>query len=28
VIAENEITILNSQDGLNCDDDGCEIPKK
>jgi predicted DsbA family dithiol-disulfide isomerase len=28
VIAENEITVLNSQDGLNCDDDGCEIPKK
>jgi predicted DsbA family dithiol-disulfide isomerase len=28
VIAENEITILNSQDGLNCDEDGCEIPKK
>lgn len=28
VIAEDEITILNSQDGLNCDEDGCEIPKK
>ncbi|MFB3166884.1 DsbA family oxidoreductase [Neobacillus sp. 179-C4.2 HS] len=26
VIAEDEITVLNSQDGLNCDDDGCEIP--
>jgi predicted DsbA family dithiol-disulfide isomerase len=22
VMAENEITVLNSQDGLNCDDDG------
>jgi predicted DsbA family dithiol-disulfide isomerase len=28
VIAEDEITILNSQDGIICDDDGCEIPKK
>jgi predicted DsbA family dithiol-disulfide isomerase len=28
VIAENQITVLNSQDGLNCDDDGCEIPNK
>lgn len=28
VMAENEITVLNSEDGLNCDDDGCEIPKK
>lgn len=28
VIAEDEITVLNSQDGLNCDDDGCEIPNK
>ncbi|WP_310192980.1 DsbA family oxidoreductase [Neobacillus niacini] len=28
VIAENEITVLNSQDGVICDDDGCEIPKK
>jgi predicted DsbA family dithiol-disulfide isomerase len=28
VIAENQITVLNSEDGLNCDDDGCEIPKK
>lgn len=28
VIAENEITLLNSQDGEICDDDGCEIPKK
>jgi predicted DsbA family dithiol-disulfide isomerase len=28
VIAENEFTVLNSQAGLNCDDDGCEIPNK
>jgi predicted DsbA family dithiol-disulfide isomerase len=28
VIAEDEITVLNSEDGLNCDDNGCEIPKK
>lgn len=28
VIAENQITVLNSKDGLNCDDDGCEIPNK
>jgi predicted DsbA family dithiol-disulfide isomerase len=28
VIAEDEITVLNSQEGLNCDDDGCEIPEK
>ncbi|MEH7495403.1 DsbA family oxidoreductase [Neobacillus niacini] len=28
VIAEDEITVLNSEDGLNCDDDGCEIPEK
>ncbi len=28
VIAENEITVLNSHDGDFCDDDGCEIPKK
>ncbi|MCM3691043.1 DsbA family oxidoreductase [Neobacillus niacini] len=28
VIAENEITVLKSEDGLNCDDDGCEIPNK
>lgn len=28
VIAENEITVLNSDDGLICDEDGCEIPKK
>ncbi|MFS0777147.1 DsbA family oxidoreductase [Neobacillus sp. 3P2-tot-E-2] len=28
VIAEDEITVLNNEDGLNCDDDGCEIHKK
>ena len=28
VIAEEEITVLNSDDGMICDDDGCEIPKK
>jgi predicted DsbA family dithiol-disulfide isomerase len=28
IIAENESTVSNSQDGMTCDDDGCEIPKK
>ncbi|WP_322741932.1 DsbA family oxidoreductase [Fictibacillus phosphorivorans] len=28
IIAENKITILNTEDGMSCDDDGCEIPKK
>lgn len=28
IIAEDEITVLNNQDGDICDDDGCEIPKK
>ncbi|WP_370568799.1 DsbA family oxidoreductase [Fictibacillus sp. 7GRE50] len=28
IIAENKITILNDEDGMSCDDDGCEIPKK
>jgi predicted DsbA family dithiol-disulfide isomerase len=28
IIAEDEITILNNQDGLMCDDSGCEIAKK
>ncbi|WHX42851.1 DsbA family oxidoreductase [Mesobacillus sp. AQ2] len=28
VIAESEITVLNNDDGMICDDDGCEIPKK
>ncbi|WP_280525617.1 DsbA family oxidoreductase [Neobacillus mesonae] len=27
VIAEDEIVVLESQDGLNCDENGCEIPK-
>lgn len=25
---ENEITVLNSDDSMICDEDGCEIPKK
>jgi predicted DsbA family dithiol-disulfide isomerase len=28
VIAEDEVTIINNQDGAICDDDGCELPKK
>jgi predicted DsbA family dithiol-disulfide isomerase len=28
VIAEDEVQVLNNQDGMVCDDDGCEIPKK
>ncbi len=28
VIAEDEITVLNSQDSLNCDENGCEVPKR
>jgi len=28
VIEEDKITVLNNQDGVSCDDDGCEIPKK
>lgn len=28
VIAEDQITVLNSQDGELCDENGCEIPKK
>ncbi len=28
IIAEDKIVVLNTQDGLNCDDEGCEIPKK
>ncbi len=28
IAAENQIVVMNSEDGLNCDDDGCEIPKK
>lgn len=28
IIAEDEITVLNDNDGMICDDDGCEIPEK
>lgn len=28
IIAEDEITVLNSDDGMICDEFGCEIPKK
>jgi predicted DsbA family dithiol-disulfide isomerase len=28
IIAEDEITVLNNQDGAICDDVGCDIPKK
>ncbi|WP_223282822.1 DsbA family oxidoreductase [Neobacillus kokaensis] len=28
VIAEDEIVVLNSEEGLNCDENGCEIPEK
>lgn len=28
IIAENKITILNTEGGMSCDDDGCQIPKK
>jgi predicted DsbA family dithiol-disulfide isomerase len=28
IIAEDEITVLNDQDGEICDDDGCENPEK
>jgi predicted DsbA family dithiol-disulfide isomerase len=28
IIAEDEITVLNNQEGPICDDSGCEIPKK
>jgi predicted DsbA family dithiol-disulfide isomerase len=28
VIAEDNIVVLNDQEGMVCDDDGCEIPKK
>jgi predicted DsbA family dithiol-disulfide isomerase len=28
VIAEDEVTILNNQDGAICDDDSCELPDK
>lgn len=28
IIAEDQIIVLNNQEGAICDDDGCEIPKK
>ncbi len=28
VIAEEKLVTLNSEDGLNCDENGCEIPEK
>jgi predicted DsbA family dithiol-disulfide isomerase len=28
VIAENKIVVLNNDDGMICDENGCEIPKK
>ena len=28
IIAEDEITVLTDPDGMICDDEGCEIPKK
>jgi predicted DsbA family dithiol-disulfide isomerase len=28
IIAEDKVTDVNSQDGVSCDDDGCEIPEK
>lgn len=28
IIAEDEIVVLNNKDGVVCDEDGCEIPKK
>jgi predicted DsbA family dithiol-disulfide isomerase len=28
IMAEDKIVIINSQEGANCDEDGCEIPKK
>lgn len=28
IIAEDQIVVLNNQNGLACDDDGCEIPKR
>jgi len=27
IIAEDKIIVLNNEDGIICDDDGCEIPK-
>lgn len=28
IIAEDKVVVLNNQDGLNCDENGCEIPEK
>lgn len=28
VLAEDKIVVLDSQDGMNCDEEGCEIPGK
>lgn len=28
IISEDELTLLNNQDGATCDDDGCQIPKE
>jgi predicted DsbA family dithiol-disulfide isomerase len=28
IIDEDKVTDVNSQDGVSCDDDGCEIPEK
>lgn len=28
VTAEDQVIVLNKEDGVSCDDDGCEIPKK
>jgi predicted DsbA family dithiol-disulfide isomerase len=28
ILAEDQIVVLNTDDGLICDEDGCEIPKK
>lgn len=28
IIAEDQIVVLNNEDSMVCDDDGCEIPKK
>lgn len=28
VISEDQVIVLNEEDGVSCDDDGCEIPEK
>ncbi|MFD1356875.1 DsbA family protein [Fictibacillus halophilus] len=28
IIAEDEVTSIDSEDGVSCDDDGCDIPQK